>query len=47
MKVEKFIKTECGLEKYHKLNKEKNKSLFHLLKLYLYILNASIRDIFK
>ena len=47
MKIEKYIKTQCGLERYHQLYKEKDKSIYHQLRLYLYVLTASIRDFLK
>ena len=45
MFVKKFIKTSCGIEKYTILNKRKG--FFNKLRLYWFVLFASIRDLFK
>ncbi len=47
MKIEKYIKTKCGLERYYQLYKERDKSIYHQLRFYLYVLSASIRDFIK
>ena len=41
----KFIKTECGLEKYNQLNK--NKTFLGKVRLFFYVIIASIRDLTK
>ncbi len=41
----KFIKTKCGLDKYHQLSK--NKTFFGKLRLILFVMIASLRDINK
>jgi hypothetical protein len=45
--IEKFIKTECGLSEYKRLKILSEHKLFFKLKLYLYIIAATIRDFFK
>ncbi|MFT4516925.1 MAG: hypothetical protein ACI93D_000491 [Gammaproteobacteria bacterium] len=45
--IEKFIKTECGLSEYKRLKILSENKLFFKLKLYLYIVAATIRDFFK
>ena len=40
--MNKFIKTECGLNKYNEL--KNNKGLFKKLRFYCFIIVASIRD---
>ena len=45
MLSKKRIKTKCGLKKYDQL--KTNKSLFGTLRLYWFILFASIRDLGK
>ncbi|MBI36307.1 MAG: hypothetical protein CL568_01820 [Alphaproteobacteria bacterium] len=42
MKIEKYIRTECGLEKYNKLKKN-NGTLAHI-RLYWFLFIATIRD---
>ena len=45
--IQNFIKTECGLSEYRRLKILSENNLFFKLKLYLYIIMATIRDFFK
>ncbi len=47
MKIKKLIKTECGLKQYYALKNKSENNLYYKMRLILYILIASIRDIFK
>ena len=47
MKIEKYIKTKCGLEQYYTLKEKSENNLYYKMRLILYILTASIRDILK
>ena len=47
MPIEKYIKTQCGLDKYSQLKKLANKSLLNKIRLYHFIIVATLRDIFK
>ena len=47
MKIEKYIKTECGKTRYHELKKEYDKNIVSKARFIIYIIIASIRDIFK
>ncbi len=42
--MDKFIKTQCGLDKYKKLRTKKG--IFNKLRYYWFIFFASIRDFF-
>ena len=47
MKIEKFIKTECGRNRYNELKKNYNKNIISKVHLILFVLIATTRDIFK
>tara|TARA_A100001388_G_scaffold221440_1_gene172157 strand:+ start:269 stop:421 length:153 start_codon:yes stop_codon:yes gene_type:complete len=47
MKIEKYIKTDCGRNRFHELKRDYNKNIFSKIRLILYVVIASIRDIFK
>ena len=47
MSIEKYIKTQCGLEKINHLRKLADKSLIDKLRLYHFVIIATLRDIFK
>ncbi len=47
MKIDKYIKTECGRDKYHKLKRDYNKNIISKIRLILYVIIASARDIFR
>ena len=47
MKIKKYIKTKCGIERYLELRKDYNKNTFSKIRLILYVIVASLRDIFK
>ena len=45
MKVEKIIKTQCGIEKFKNL--EKKKTLLGKLRLWIFVFIAALRDFNK
>ena len=45
--IEKFIKSECGLSEYRRLRTLSKDKPFANLRLYLFIIMATIRDLFK
>ena len=45
MKIEKYIKTKCGLNQYYTLKAKSENNLYYKMRLILYILKASIRDL--
>ena len=45
--IEKFIKSECGLSEYRRLRALSKDKLFFKLRLYFFIIIATIRDLFK
>ena len=47
MSIEKYIKTQCGLEKFNHLRKLADKSLIDKIRLYHFVIIATLRDIFK
>ena len=47
MKIEKYIKTECGRNRYYELKRDYNKNIFSKIRLILYVIIASTRDIFR
>ena len=47
MKIEKYIKTECGRNRYYELKRNYNKSIFSKIRLFSYVIIASTRDIFR
>ena len=47
MSIEKYIKTQCGLDKYNQLRKLSNKGLIDKIRLYRFVIIATLRDIFK
>ncbi len=47
MNIRKYIKTQCGLEKYHELKIKSKDSILLRLRLYLFIILASMRDLFR
>ena len=44
MTINKYIKTQCGTEKYEELKNKKG--IFSKIRLYWFIVIASIRDLF-
>jgi len=44
MTINKYIKTQCGIEKYEELKNKKG--FFNKVRFYWFILIASIRDLF-
>mgnify|MGYP001323378277 CR=1 FL=1 len=47
MKINNYIKTKCGIEKYNFLKFESNKSFIKKVRFYLFIITAVLRDTFK
>ena len=47
MTIEKYIKTQCGKDKFNKLRKIANKSFLNKIRLYHFVIIATLRDIFK
>ena len=47
MRIEKYIKTQCGLDKFNHLRKLANKNLLNKIRLYHFVIIATLRDIFK
>ncbi len=47
MKIEKYIKTECGRSRYRELKKDYNKNIVSKFRFIVYVIMASVRDIFK
>ena len=47
MKIEKYIKTKCGLEEYNTLKVKSENSLYYKMRLILFVITASIRDLLK
>ena len=47
MKINKFIKSECGLKQYYALKAKSENNMYYKIRLIWYILIASIRDILK
>ena len=45
--IEKFIKSECGLSEYRRLRTLSKDKLFSKLRLYFFVIIATIRDLFK
>ncbi len=45
--LKKFIKTECGLSEYKRLEKLSKNSLSAKLRFYIFVIVGSARDIFK
>ena len=44
LSIENFVKTSCGIDQYYLL--KKNRSIFGKLRLYWFLLFATIRDLF-
>ncbi len=47
MKIKKYIKTKCGMNRYLELRKDYNKNIFTKIRLIFYVIVASLRDIFN
>ncbi len=47
MKIENYIKTKCGIEKYNFLKIESNRSFIKKVRFYFFIAIAILRDFFK
>ena len=47
MSIEKYIKTQCGLDRYYDLRKKSHIGILHKLRFYIYTIIASIRDLFS
>ena len=47
MKIEKYIKTECGRNRYYELKRNYDKSIFSKIQLFVYVIIAETRDIFR
>lgn len=47
MTIEKYIKTRCGLDKYNHLKELSEKNLINKIRLYHFVIIATLRDIFK
>mgnify|MGYP000338796701 FL=1 len=45
--IEKFIKSECGLSEYKRLRTLSKDKPFSKLRLYFFVVIATIRDLFK
>jgi hypothetical protein len=47
MNIKKYIKTQCGIEKYYMLKIKSENSLPWKVRLYIFITIATIRDLFR
>jgi len=47
MNIKKYIKTQCGLNKYHYLKKKSQGNIIYKARLYIFFIVAIIRDAFK
>jgi hypothetical protein len=47
MNIRKYIKTQCGIEKYHKLKAKSSNTFLSRIRFYIYVIIASIRDLFR
>lgn len=45
--IEKYIKTECGITEYHRLNILSKKSIINKLRFFWFVSFGTLRDIFK
>jgi len=45
--INKYIKTECGIDEYHRLKILSKKNIFFKLRFYWFVAIAAIRDFFK
>lgn len=47
MNIKKYIKTQCGLDKYYYLKQKSKGNILFKIRLYIFFIIASIRDTFK
>ena len=45
--MKKYIKTQCGIDKYNQLREKSSNGILHKLRFYLFCLIATIRDMRK
>jgi hypothetical protein len=45
--IEKYIKTECGINKFHRLKELSKKNIFNRIRFFWFVGVSAIRDIFK
>jgi hypothetical protein len=45
--INKFIKTECGINEYHRLKILSKKNIFYKIRFYWFVSIATLRDYFK
>ena len=45
--MKKYIKTQCGIDKYNELREKSYNGILHKLRFYLFCLIATIRDMRK
>ena len=46
-KIEKYIKTECGITEYHRLRALAKKGIFYKIRFYWFVVIGTLRDLFK
>jgi len=47
MDIKKYIKTQCGIEKYHELKAKSSNAFLSRMRFYVFVIIASIRDLFR
>ena len=47
MDIKKYIKTQCGIEKYHELQAKSSNTFLCRMRFYVFVIIASIRDLFR
>jgi len=47
MDIKKYIKTQCGIEKYHELKAKSSNVFLSRMRFYVFVIIASIRDLFR
>ena len=45
--MKKYIKTQCGIDKYNELKEKADNGILHILRFYFFCFIATIRDIGK
>ena len=45
--INKFIKTECGINEYHRLKILSKRNIFYKIRFYWFVSIATLRDYFK
>jgi len=45
--IKKYIKTECGINEYHRLKALSKKNFLYKLRFYLFVGIGTLRDFFK